>query len=108
MSAALNQWMTRSANTCHGCCTHAMSVMMITKLKSDRPTISLRPVRSARRAHTGVITAVTSGVTPRLRPDQTAIAAVSCSPSCWRYSGRNGITSVKPVKPMNAAIVTAA
>jgi hypothetical protein len=85
-----------------------MRVMMMTKLNSDRATISLRPVRSASLAHTGVMNAVTSGVTPRLRPDQIAIAAVSCSPSCCRYSGRNGITSVKPVKPMKVATVTAA
>ena len=69
--------------------------------------MSLRPNRSATRAQTGAITAVMAGVMPRLRPDQIAISEGSWTPSCSKYSGRNGITIVKPVKPINVAIVTA-
>ncbi len=51
--------------------------------------------------------AVTAGVMPRLTPDHTAISPTSDTPSCSKYRGRNGITSVKPVKPMKVATVTA-
>ena len=47
---------------------------MITKLASERVTINLRPNRSATRAQTGAITAVTAGVTPRLTPDHMAMS----------------------------------
>ena len=80
---------------------------MTTNAMSERSTISLRPCRSATRDQAGAIIAVIAGVTPRLTPDQIASAPVSCTPSCSKYSGRNGITSVKPVKPTNVAIVTA-
>src|SRR3954470_23108967 len=77
------------------------------KLMSDRSTMIFRPYRSARRPQNGESRAVSAGVTPRLSPDQSAIAPTSVTPSCWKYSGRNGITSVKPVKPMKHAAVTA-
>src|SRR3954467_6089372 len=51
--------------------------------------------------------AVKAGVTPRLRPDHMAISPTSWTPSALKYSGRNGITSVKPVNPIKLAAVTA-
>ncbi len=66
-----------------------------------------RPYRSARRPQNGASMAVSAGVTPRLNPDHTATFPTSWTPSCWKYSGRNGITRVKPVKPMKLAAVTA-
>src|SRR4051812_25920566 len=51
--------------------------------------------------------AVKAGVTPRLRPDHMAISPTSSTPSNLKYSGRKGITSVKPVNPIKLAAVTA-
>ena len=59
------------------------------------------------RPQNGASIAVTAGVTPRLSPDHIASCPISWTPSCWKYSGRNGMTSVKPVKPMKLAAVTA-
>ncbi len=81
--------------------------MTTTKLTSERSTMIFRPYRSASRPQNGAQIAVSAGVTPRLSPDHIAISPTSCTPSCWKYSGRNGITSVKPVKPMKLAAVTA-
>jgi hypothetical protein len=50
---------------------------------------------------------VSPGVTPSDRPDHIAISPTSVTPSCRKYSGRNGITSVKPVKPMKVAAAAA-
>ena len=41
--------------------------------------------------------AVSAGVTPRLAPVHIAISPTSVTPSWRMNSGRNGITSVKPV-----------
>src|SRR5919109_5402240 len=85
-----------------------MAAMMITKLTSERSTISFRPKRSPRRPQAGARTAVSPGVTARLIPVHIAIWPMSVTTSCPMYSGRNGIASVKPVYPMNEAAVTAA
>ena len=69
------------------------------KALSGEPVFGADPIR--------IIEAVTAGVAPRLRPDHSAISPTSVRPSCSKYSGRNGITSVKPVKPMKLAAVTA-
>src|SRR6478752_3499806 len=81
--------------------------MITTKLTRDRSTMILRPNRSARRPQKGASMAVSAGVTPRLNPDHIATRPRSETPSRLKYSGRNGITSVKPMKPMNDADVTA-
>jgi hypothetical protein len=46
-------------------------------------------------------------VTPSVTPVHTAMAPVSITPSCRKYKARNGITSVKPMKPTKAAETTA-
>jgi hypothetical protein len=66
---------------CHGRVTNAMADMMMTKLRSDRSTMSLRPNRSATRPQAGDSSAVTAGVTPRLSPDHTAAVPRSVTPS---------------------------
>src|SRR5215218_2927349 len=101
-------WMARRAKRCQGCVTQAMAAMITTKLASERATRSLRPNRSARRPHAGASSAVIAGVTPSVKPVQSAIDPTSRTPSSAMYSGRNGITSVKPVKPMKLAAVSAA
>jgi hypothetical protein len=82
--------------------------MMTMKLTSERATSSFRPTRSASRPHAGASSAVMAGVMPSDTPVHAAIAPTSRSPSCAMYSGRNGITSVKPAKPMKLAPITAA
>jgi hypothetical protein len=99
--------MTRSAKTCHGWVTNAIAAITTTKLASERSTMIFRPNRSARRPQKGERNAVSAGVTPRLRPDHIATRPTSSTPSRWKYSGRKGITRVKPMKPMKEADVTA-
>src|SRR5215217_6724289 len=99
-------WMARRAKRCQGCVTQAMAAMITTKLASERATRSLRPNRSARRPHAGASSAVIAGVTPSVKPVQSAIDPTSRTPSSAMYKGRNGITSVKPVKPMKLAAVS--
>ena len=77
------------------------------KLTSDRSTMIFRPKRSDRRPQAGASSAVMAGVTPRLTPDHIATSPTSRTPSCCRYRGRNGITSVKPVKPTKLAVAMA-
>src|SRR5207247_7995033 len=83
------------------------AAIITTKLTSARSTMILRPYRSASRPHQGERMAVTPGVIPTQRPLHNAISPTSVTPSCRMKSGRNGITSVKPVKPMKLAAVTA-
>src|SRR5688572_601254 len=47
------------------------------------------------------------GVMPRVMPAHSATSPVSVTPSSWMYRERNGITSVKPVKPTKVAATTA-
>ena len=52
--------------------------------------------------------AATAGVTPSVKPVHSATSRVSWMPSPWKRRARNGITSVKPVKPTNDATMSAA
>ena len=79
---ANNPCIARSAKTCHASVTNAIAAMTITKLTSDRSIMILRPTRSASRPQSGDIRAVMAGVTPRLRPDHSAISPTSVTPSC--------------------------
>src|SRR5262245_59818431 len=84
-----------------------MAAMTSTHEVIERPIMIFRPTRSARRPQNGDTMAFKAGVTPRLRPVHKAIWPTSVTPSWRMKSGRNGITSVKPVKPMKDAAVTA-
>src|SRR5687767_4494147 len=86
----------------------AISPITITKLDRDRCTRILLPNRSPMRPHSGAHSAATSGVTPSVTPVHAATVPTSVSPSAWKWSARNGITSVKPVKPTNEATIKAA
>src|SRR4051794_16810791 len=99
--------MARSTSRCHGRVTNAIAVMSTTKLTSERTTSSFRPKRSATRPHAGARSAVSAGVIPRQMPVHAATAPTSRTPSAAMYSGRKGITSVKPVNPMKLAAVSA-
>ena len=86
----------------------AISPITRTKLASDRWTRILLPKRSPTRPQSGAHSAATSGVTPSVTPVHAATVPISVSPSAWKWSARNGITSVKPVKPTNEATISAA
>ena len=98
----------RSTKSCQGCVASPISVITNTQKNSERCTSSLLPKRSPTRPHRGAQAAATAGVTPSVKPVQSATARVSCTPSAWKRSARNGITRVKPVKPTNEAIISAA
>ena len=78
---ANNPWTARSANRCHGFVTQAMAAMITTKLANDRATITFRPKRSASRPQAGASSAVSAGVTPSVKPVQSAMLPTSRTPS---------------------------
>jgi hypothetical protein len=89
--------MARTVSTCQTLVTNAIAVNSTTKLTSERSTMILRPKRSPSRPHNGASIAVSAGVMPRLIPVHIATSPTSLTPSWPMNSGRNGITSVKPV-----------
>src|SRR4051794_27875147 len=67
--------------------------------------IRLTPKRPASAAQAGASKPERSGLTPKIRPDQSAASPVSVTPSWRMKSGRKGITKVKPLKETKTASI---
>ena len=72
-----------------------------------RAIIALRPMRSPRAPHTGVIKAAASGAAPKTSPVQSSISARSVSPKLSMCLGKNGRKLIIPVAVMKFAVQTA-
>ncbi len=91
----------RSATSSTTLCATPISDITIAIPIAARTSIGLRPKRSARRPHSGAVTAVPRNVAPNAMPDHWITADCASTPSCLTYSGRNGSSMLRLTSVVN-------